>query len=488
MSATYYITTLGCPKNQADSREMERSLRRRGLRKAADATSSDFHLINSCSFIESARVETIQTVMEAAGLKRSGSEQKLILAGCFSERYSAAVRDELPEVDLSFGTGLYHRAGEIIGDRFDLPGRIQGDQAPGAAELIGLRQNEDVADDLGASHTPFAAVKISDGCNRGCAFCAIPGFRGAFRETPREEIVAECRQLAREGVREICLVSQDTNQYGGSPQGFIELLEELHAIPELHWIRLLYLYPDPRTEQLWEGIVERDLVWSDPLAGALSAAASGVAGAGGGRGKIVPYFESPVQHVSAPVLRAMRRYGDAEKFLKLFAKIRGLVPNVEIRTSLLLGYPGETEADIEAVLRFITEARPEKLALFSYSPEEGTPGYAAGDPIDAETKAGRINEVRLAHLDVLRELHRERVGRRVRCMVDQIEPGSGRIVARRAQDAPEVDEVVFVETEAAEVATAPAENELQVGDLLDVELTGFYEYDMTGTRIGSSTT
>ncbi|MEQ9364713.1 MAG: radical SAM protein [Leptospirales bacterium] len=474
MSATYYITTLGCPKNQADSREMERSLRRRGLRKATDASSSDFHLINSCSFIESARVETIQTVMEAAGLKRSGSGQKLILAGCFSERYSAAVREELPEVDLSFGTGLYHRAGEIIGDRFDLPGRPQGGQAPGAAELIELV-------DLERSNTPFAAVKISDGCNRGCAFCAIPGFRGAFRETPRDQILAECRQLTREGVREICLVSQDTNQYGGSPGGFLELLEELHTIPELHWIRLLYLYPDPRTEQLWDLIVKRGLIWSERGASGGSHRAS-QRGAHSGGGKIVPYFESPVQHVSAAVLRAMRRYGDYEKFSALFAKIRALVPDVEIRTSLLLGYPGETEADIEQVLEFIASARPEKLALFSYSPEEGTPGYSAGDPIDAETKAGRINEVRLAHLEVLRGLHRERVGRRVRCMVDQLEPGTGRIVARRAQDAPEVDEVVFVDPPAG---GAP-ENELRVGDLLDVELTGFYEYDMTGTRIGSS--
>ncbi len=459
MSATYYITTLGCPKNQADSREMERSLRRRGLRRATDAQSSDFHLINSCSFIESARVETIQTVMEAAGLKRTGSDQKLILAGCFSERYTAAVRDELPEVDLSFGTGLYHRAGEIIGDRFDLPGRSQGDQAPGAADLIDLA-------DPANSAAPYAAVKISDGCNRGCAFCAIPGFRGAFRETPREEIVAECRQLAeREGVREVCLVSQDTNQYGGSPAAFLELLEELHGIPQLSWIRLLYLYPDLRTEQIWEGIVDRGLLWND---------------AGDRGGKVVPYFESPVQHVSAKVLRAMRRYGDFEKFSALFSKIRGLVPEVEIRTSLLLGYPGEDEADLEQVLEFIEQVRPEKLALFSYSPEEGTPGFDLGDPIPAATKAARINEVRLAHLDVLRGLHRERVGRRVRCMVDQIE-SDGRIVARRAQDAPEVDEAVFVEP-----GNSASENAPRIGDLLDVELTGFYEYDMTGKRVGSS--
>lgn len=442
---------------------MERSLRRRGLQKATSAESSDFHLINSCSFIESARVETIQTVMEAVGLKRADSDQKLILAGCFSERYSAAVRDELPEVDLSFGTGLYHRAGEIIGDQFALPQRSQGDQAPGAAELI---SPVDLVD-LGRTNTPYAPVKISDGCNRGCAFCAIPGFRGAFRETPRDQILSECRQLAQEGVREICLVSQDTNQYGGRPEGFVELIEELHTIPELHWIRLLYLYPDPRTEQIWKLIVERGLLWS---------------GTGAATGKIVPYFESPVQHVSSVVLRAMRRYGDFPKFVELFAKIRSLVPDVEIRTSLLLGYPGETEADIEQVLEFVRTVRPEKLALFSYSPEEGTPGFTAGDPIDAETKAERINEVRQSHLDVLRALHRERVGRQVRCMVDQVDARTGQIVARRAQDAPEVDEVVFVEPP----ADRRAENDPQAGDLVDVELTGFYEYDMTGLRVGSS--
>ena len=447
---------------------MERSLRRRGLSRAVDAASSDFHLINSCSFIESARVETIQTVMEAAGLKKSGSHQKLILAGCFSERYATAVRDELPEVDLSFGTGLYHRAGEIIGDRFALPGRSQSDQAPGAADLMAT----------GLSSAPYAPVKISDGCNRGCAFCAIPGFRGAFRETPRAEILAECRELAREGVREICLVSQDTNQYGGRPEGFLELLEELHTIPELYWIRLLYLYPDPRTEQIWRGIVDRGLLWNDP------ARVSGGANVKSGSGKIVPYFESPVQHVSSSVLRAMRRFGDYQKFVELFATMRSLVPEVEIRTSLLLGYPGETESDVELVFEFLETARPEKLALFSYSPEEGTPGYELGDPIDADTKADRVNRVREAHLGVLGRLHRERVGRRYRCMVDQVDARTGAIVARRAQDAPDVDEVVFVDANPS--GAGGAENQLAPGDLLDVELTGFYEYDMTGQRVGSS--
>jgi ribosomal protein S12 methylthiotransferase len=455
---------------------MERSLRRRGLVLAADAPSSDFHLINSCSFIESARVETIQTVLEASGLKKDRPAQKLILAGCFSERYASAVREELPEVDLSFGTGLYHRAGELLGDRFGLPQWSVADQAPGATAFASTR----------ISSAPYAPVKISDGCNRGCAFCAIPSFRGAFRDIARPAILAECRALVAEGVREICLVSQDTNNYGGDAGTLLDLLEELHTVEGLRWIRLLYLYPDPRTEQIWRGIAERGLCWRDAQ------------GASGGR--IVPYLESPVQHVSADVLRAMRRFGSYERFRDLFGLVRALIPDLEIRTSFLVGYPGETGADVELLQEFIAEVRPEKLALFTYSPEEGTPGYAKGDPIPAAEKARRVNQVRQVHLELLREIHRERTGRRYRCMVDSVDPRGGQLVARRAQDAPEVDEVIFVERRPADrsgdAATrsapgpGPAEKTpelaLAPGDLLDVEINGFYEYDMTGEIVAAT--
>lgn len=437
---------------------MERSLLRRGFVRARSSEDCDYHLINSCSFIESAREETIRTVLDAADLKRERADQKLILAGCFSERYATAVRDELPEVDLSFGTGLYHRAGDILSDRFGAPPEWRGDRAPGAGEMIAARQ--DVLQDAAARGTMYAAVKISDGCDRGCAFCAIPNFRGAFRDTPRDDILAECRRLVQhEGVRELCLVSQDTNRYGGNVESLLDLLEDLHGadFDTLAWVRLLYLYPDPRTEQILRGIRAR-----------------GLGLAAGGR--IVPYLESPVQHVSSKVLRAMRRYGDADRFADLFALARELFPDLEIRTSFLLGFPGEEPEDIDALITFLHRVKPEKLALFAYSIEEDTPGFALGDPVPAAEKAARVNAVREEHLQILKDLHVSRRGRQYRCLVDG---GDGtNWILRRPQDAPEVDEVVFVER------AQDGNSEFRPGELLDVEITGFYEYDMTGRIAG----
>lgn len=426
---SYYITTLGCPKNQADSRAMQRSLRRVGLQQASSSAQSDIHLINSCSFIESARAETIQTVLEAAEVRKE-SNQKIVLVGCFSERYQQAVVEELPEVDFCFGTGHYANAGTLIRDHFALDG---GQDAP-AIHIV----QDAVA----------APVKISDGCDRGCAFCAIPLFRGPFNSTPAREIIKECKKLAAEGVREICLVSQDTNRYGGSVDALIQLLVEIEEIPEIHWIRLLYLYPDARTGQIFTKIQQHQLH------------------------KVVPYLESPIQHASAGVLRAMRRYGDLNTFINFFNEMRTLVPELEIRTSFLIGYPAETEADILQLEKFLNEVRPEKLALFAYSLEEGTPGFKQGDTVSTAVKARRINSLRELHLKILGDAHRSRVGRVYKCMIDRIDP-DGTLVARRPQDAPGVDE---------QVCLAPGDwpQGVQPGDLLDIEIVGFYEYDMTG--------
>lgn len=432
--SSYYITTLGCPKNEADSRAMERSLRRRGFAPAQDAGAADVHLINSCAFIQAAKEETIQTVLDAADIKKTRGDQTLVLAGCFAQRYQRIIPAELPEIDFSFGTGLYHRAGELVAEHL----------GAGAPLLAATGPLPDFA--APGRRAAFAPVKISDGCDRGCAFCAIPLFRGKFASTPSEQILDECRALAAEGVREICLVSQDTNAYGGRPEALVDLIEELHSIEDLRWIRPLYLYPDPRTELILRGV------------------------AGRGLAKVVPYLESPVQHVAAPVLRKMRRYGDFDRFVDFFALARELRPGLEIRTSFLLGFPGETPADVDELLRFVDRVRPEKLALFAYSPEEDTPGAAMTDrPAEEETGA-RLNLVRDAHLKVLREIQLERVGRRYDCMVDEVSAEG--VTARRAQDAPEVDEVVFLPPSAA-----------RPGDIFKVEITGFMEYDMTGIAV-----
>ena len=457
MSArTFYITTLGCPKNQADSRAMHRSMLAAGLVPSESAEGCDFHIVNSCAFTQSAKEETIETVLEAGQVKKDSAEQKLVLAGCFAERYGTAVRDEMPEVDFSFGTGLYERAGRLVKDHFALPDSVitPDGRNIGSAASIAERM-------FAEGNRPYAPVKVSDGCNRGCAFCAIPLFRGRFRDRPMDEIIAECRDIAGKGVREVNLVSQDTNMYGGSPEKLLELAERLQEIPELAWIRILYLYPDARTEKLIRGMGRLE--------------------------KVVPYLESPVQHTAPGVLKAMRRAGSHESFRDLFALARERIKDVEIRTTFLLGFPGETPADVDLLLKFMNETRPEKLALFTYSPEEGTPGFDLEATVSEREAAERFNLVRDEHLRILGEIHAERMDRVYPCMIDEVK-GDG-VVGRRPQDAPEADEVVFIEGFDGQAASdrptfaapAPRVNgkEVKPGDILDVRITGFFEYDMS---------
>lgn len=428
--STYYITTLGCPKNTADSRQMERSLQKEGFAPAVSAHKADLHLINSCAFIEDARLETIRTVLDAAALKKK--DQKLILVGCFTERYAAEVTAEMPEVDFSFGTGRYAEAGRLLRDRFGAP-RSAGINVSGLS--------------IERSGVPYAPVKISDGCDRTCAFCAIPQFRGSFRSVSAADIAAEVEDLTLRGIREVCLVSQDSNAYGGKPEAFIELLSRLHEVENLSWIRMLYLYPDRRTEKILTEIGRRQFP------------------------KLVPYLESPVQHASERVLRAMKRAGDPVFFSELFSLARESMPGAEIRTSLLLGFPGETGDDVENIFSFLEKSRPEKLALFSYSPEEGTTGAAMPGRVDEPAAAERINRVREFHRTIQSEHIRNLTGSEFVCMVDEV--NDGEITARRPQDAPEVDGVVYVENSRL----------IHPGELVNVQITGFTDFDLTGMLI-----
>ncbi len=449
MGNAYFITTLGCPKNQADTREMHESLDRTGFVSAVSPDEADFHIINSCAFIQSAREETIATVLDAAKIKRSHKKQKLVLAGCFSQRYEKEVSAELPEVDLSFGTGQYGQAGEIIAGKFGRPA-----PSPQPSRLSSLESGISISGFSKSSASisagrSYAPVKISEGCSRSCSFCAIPLFRGDFRQIDEKRILQECEHLSENGVREICLVSQDTNSYGSSPESLLDLMEKISEIEDVRWIRPLYLYPDAKTKKIVEGIASRKLE------------------------KVVPYLESPVQHVSDRMLRAMNRAGSFEKFRDLFETARDLIADLEIRTSLLIGFPGESSRDIDEILRFIEVVRPEKLALFQYSPEEGTSGYTLSGRIDDSEAAERINLIRSEHLKILREIQALRTGREYSCMIDDIDASTGEITARRAQDAPEADEVVFL-------SDAPG---VKIGDIIPVQITGFFEYDMHGMPV-----
>lgn len=434
MQKTYYITTLGCPKNQADSREMERGLLEKGYRPVDHPEKADLQIINTCAFVEEAKVETIDTILEAATIKEKNPNQKLIAVGCFSERYQHIFADELPEVDLYPGTGDYYHIVDAIEAKFY--GVDRGGDPATKPEILNRY--------TGASqfYLPHAPLKISDGCNRNCSFCAIPTFRGSFQPVSRQEIFAEAQRLVNSGIRELDLVSQDSSYYG---EGFVDILEQLHELEELHWIRLLYFYPDKKTEKILTEIGRRSLP------------------------RLAPYLDMPVQHVSSHLLKAMNRSGGRELYEDLFALAREVLPDSELRTSMILGFPGEEDEDVDEILDFIENTRVEKLALFEYSPEENTSALPLGEA--GEESALRVNRVRTEHDRIRQDLRKTMMGREYECMVDEVnEEGA---FARRGQDAPEIDDIVIL----------PDETDLHPGQILKAKIVDFFQYDMIGERI-----
>lgn len=427
---SFAITTLGCPKNIADSRSMARSLIREGLQYSDSPEDSDFHIINTCTFIQSATEETIDTILDAAGIKKQNN-QKLIVAGCFAQRYPEAITTDLPEVDLFFGTGKYELVGQILREKY--PQNFSHLHRP-------ILQQEPYL----PTDKPYSYIKLSDGCNRGCHFCIIPTLRGKFQQYPPEQIKADVQKAVAAGAKEICLVSQDTVFYGGNSNALMELITEIGEIVGVELIRLLYLYPDQKSKRLLD-------VYCQP--------------------KIAPYFEAPIQHVSERVLKAMNRSGNSAFFQQLFARARQIA-NMEIRTSLILGYPGETAEDVDQILEFVEQTRPEKLALFAFSPQEGTKANSLKTDLADKEIAHRVNLVRQLHLNILEEIHMERVGKIYPAIIDEI-ASDGNYIARRYQDAPEIDEIVYIQS-------GP---KLQIGDVGQVRIDSFNEYDMEGTWI-----
>lgn len=413
------------------------SLLNEGLLPASSPEASDFHLINTCTFIQEATKETIQVIMDSVDVKKK-TNQKLVVVGCFAERAGKEISEDIPEVDLHFGTGKYSEAGSLLRKAFPLDFKdLQEFNANLLERLIESKGIENYS-------KPYAFVKISDGCNRGCAFCIIPNLRGAYRDTPKEQVIAETKRAIRAGAKEICLVSQDTVYYGKDSNKLFDLVEAIAELPELPLLRLLYLYPDKRTEKLLELYQKHS--------------------------KIAPYLESPLQHISEKVLRSMNRSGSYSYFKDLFIKARALKPEIEIRTSFILGFPGETLEDVEEIIRFIQEVKPEKVNLFPYSPQEGTKGFSMpGKPKDKEI-ARRVNQVREVYLDTLKDIHQNRIGKVYQAIVEEVtEEGT---VVRRFQDAPEIDEVVFVD-----------QKNLKPGDFGKVRIDSFFELDMSGTWI-----
>jgi ribosomal protein S12 methylthiotransferase len=392
---SYAIVTLGCPKNQVDSDKLEGTLQAAGYGRAASAGDADLVVVNTCAFIEEARQESIDTVLELSDARQPGA--RLVVTGCLAERYGDELATALPEVDQVAGFGVPVTLGR----------KAAGPPAP-LLDLLNLPRP--------APSAPWAYVKVAEGCDRSCGFCAIPSFRGAQRSRTTAAILAEVESLVAGGVQEVVLVAQDLAAYGrdrGGPlppdQRIVPLVEEVAG--RVPWTRLLYLYPS----DLSDGLID-------------------VIGSRTG----VPYFDLSLQHVSKPLLRSMRRWGDGSRFLDRIADIRERHPDAALRSSFIVGYPGETEADHDLLLSFLAEARLDWVGLFAYSAEEGTHSVTLEGAVPAGLAAERLAEARALVDEQTAVLRQERVGEVVEVLVDA--PG----VARSPREAPEIDGIVHV--------------------------------------------
>jgi ribosomal protein S12 methylthiotransferase len=429
--ARVHFRSLGCPKNQLDTEVMLGSLALEGYALAERIEDADVAVVNTCSFIESAREESIEAILELADLREKGPLRALIVAGCLPQRYGAELAKELPEVDAFVGTGAFQGISEILDDA--LAGRGRGVYVEAGKTHLYDDTSPRVL--IGAGHSAY--VKIAEGCDRICAFCAIPGIRGRFQSRALESLVREAHQLAEAGARELNLVAQDSTSWGkdlpGRP-GLDELLRSLDAVEGLDWIRQLYLYPSAVTDAVIEAIA--------------------------GCQRVLPYVDVPLQHASDRLLKAMKRGMTAERQWRLVERLRAGIPGLTLRTTFIVGFPGETDADFEALLEFVCAARFDRLGVFRYSDEDGTAAETYGEKVPRSVARERWRALTTLQGEIMAESLAVRVGEEASVLVDSL-MGSGSALGRLASQAPEIDGVTFLKGD-----------DLRAGDLVRARITG----------------
>jgi ribosomal protein S12 methylthiotransferase len=419
------FVSLGCPKNLVDSEVMLGLAERAGHTLTPDAADADVLVVNTCSFIESARQESVNAILEMAAHKTGGRCRRLVVTGCMAERYREELRKEIPEIDAMLGTGEVPRIVEAI------TGRSPG-AAPlplfrkGRAEVLAAQAPTYLYDDRTPRTltTPphYAYVKIAEGCNYACAFCIIPRLRGAYRSRPADSILREARGLAARGIRELLLVSQDTTFYGrdrGERHALPGLLRALNTIEGLEWIRLLYLYPTTITTETLTAIAECD--------------------------KVCKYVDLPLQHASNAVLKRMRRPGTRESYTRLIERIRARVPGVTLRTTFIVGFPGETDAEFEQLREFVETTRFDHVGVFTYSHEEGTTAGRGADDVPSRLKLRRQRALMTMQRRLVLAANRRRIGHRVQVLIDGPSPEHPLVLRGRLPgQAPEIDSLVYL--------------------------------------------
>lgn len=431
--------SLGCDKNLVDTEVMLGMLVSRGYEMTNDEQEADIIVINTCCFIHDAKEESIQNILEMAEYKKNGSAKALIVTGCMAERYRQEILDEIPEVDEVLGTTAYDR----ILDAVDAA--LAGQHEVMTADLDALPLPETKRLVTTGGH--FAYLKIAEGCDKHCTYCIIPKIRGNFRSVPMERLLKEAQDLAEQGVKELILVAQETTLYGKDLYGeksLPKLLRELCKISGIRWIRILYCYPEEITDELIQVMKEEP--------------------------KICHYLDLPIQHANDTILKRMGRRTSKQELIDIVQKLRKEIPDICLRTTLITGFPGETQEQHEEVMEFIDTLEFDRLGAFTYSPEEDTPAATFEDQIDEEVKEDRQADIMELQQEIAFDKAEDMIGREVLVMIEGKVADENAYVGRTYRDAPNVDGLIFINTDV----------ELISGDFAKVKVTGALDYDLIG--------
>lgn len=448
------LISLGCPKNLVDSEVMLGIIEKYHIEITNDPEAAEIIIVNTCGFIESAKQESIDTILSMAAYKTEGCCRYLIVTGCLAQRYAQELFQDMPEVDAIVGTNVYKDIAQVI-ERV-----MQGQRVLHLSEtdfekinLEGLQGNERILPDPRKLTTPpyMAYLKIAEGCDNFCSFCAIPLIRGRYTSKPYEQVMAEARELVERGVKELIVIAQDTTRYGQDLYGKLrlaELLHDLNALPGLKWIRVLYSYPNTFTDELIEAYATLP--------------------------KVCHYVDLPLQHASDRLLHAMRRRDKLSETKKLLKKLRERIPDIVIRTTFIVGFPGETEEDFAILKEFVTEQKFENAGVFQYSQEENTVAATLPEQIPEKIKQERYDELMAIQAGVSEDVHRSMEDRELEVVVEGYESEEENLVAARSyREAPDIDGSIFVEN-------APG---LNPGDFIRVRIEQGFAYEVVATRV-----
>ncbi|GFI71681.1 ribosomal protein S12 methylthiotransferase RimO [Clostridiales bacterium] len=433
------MISLGCPKNQVDGEMMLDKLNKNGFRIVQNIEDSDVMIINTCGFIESAKAEAIETILETAEYKKAGLISAIVVTGCLAERYKDEIIEEIPEVDAVIGIGADSDIVKVCQKA------LVGIQTSNFPDKYYLPLNDER---LVSTPSHWAYLKLSDGCDNCCSYCAIPLIRGGYREREMQSILSEAETLADNGVKELILIAQDTTKYGKQIYGdykLAELLKKLCRIKGIEWIRIFYCYPDRVTDELIETIAAEE--------------------------KICSYIDIPLQHCNGSILKAMNRFGDYASLKELLLKMKRKIPNLSLRTTFMVGFPGESEEQYEELCKFVKDIKFDKMGCFAYSPEEDTPAFSYENRIDDDIKQRRADVLMDIQYTITEEANKYRVGNVYKVIIDEKE--NEKYIGRSYLDSPEIDSgIIFT-----------SDKELEIGSFVHVKITDYDGYDLIGECI-----